>query len=304
MSGKHSKNFFDFKKSSYVTAPKSNRTPSSVALPIKIITVVVVCALVLISVFVGDFFVSSVFHKKLLTDAANVFDAKKSGQSINTLAEQNPDIKGWLKIPDTQINCAVCQSDNDSFYIDHNQSGKKSRYGALFLSAKDSFERGGNDHNIMIFGNNMLDGTMFGGLKEYRKLSFYKQNPFIELYYANQNEKYIVFSVMLISSSKDDNNTSYRVDKGHFANQDEFNQWLLETRSRSIISTPVDVQFGDDILTLVTVADDFEGARLAVLAKKVTAWEAEHTDVLKSTVNYPIKYPKIWYAERDLDYPY
>lgn len=305
MAGKHSKRFFDFSKSVYVTASDTKAvTQKPLSLYFKIIIAVLIISLVLSSVLVGGFFMQSNSHKNLLADAAAVFEANQSEDAIKALSETNKDIKGWLKIEGADVNCAVCQSDNDTFYINHNQLGKKSRYGALFLSTNDSFERQNGDRNIVIFGNNMKDGTMFGSLKKYRNLNFYKQNPCIELYYGEQAETYVIFAVMLVSSSADDSGEIYKPYKSYFADNNEFDIWLKETYSRSLINTTVTAEYTDDFLTLVTIADDFEGARLVVMAKKTDEWDAAHTEVSDAAVNPQIKYPKIWYTTRGLEYPY
>lgn len=305
MAGKHTKSFFDFRKSVYAPSPvirSDARAPLS--LPFKIIIIALVASLVLSSVLVGNFFMQGSSHKKLLNAAAETFASFNSDDALKILAEQNGDIKGWIKIEGADINCAVCQSDNDTFYINHNQLGKKSRYGALFLSKDDNFERRGNDRNIVIFGNNMKNGTMFGSLKKYRNINFYKQNPFIELYFDDEVQKYAVFSVMLVSSYADDSGEIYKPYKSHFTDENDFSLWAEETYARSLINTTVTAKYGDDILTLVTVADDFDGARLVVMAKKLTDWDSNHTDVSDSKVNAKIKYPKIWYDTRGLEYPH
>lgn len=300
---KHSKNFFDFRKSVYVTPNLSavqKRAPLS--LPIKIIISVLIVSLVLSTVYVSGFFISTSSDKRLLSKSSDTFAAFSSGEAIRILAQSNNDIKGWLKIDGTAVDYAVCLRD-DEFYINHNQLGKKSRYGALFLSSGDTFERNGNDRNIMIYGNNMKDGTMFGTLKKYRNINFYKQNPCVKLYYGERCEIYIIFAVLLVSSNSGDNE-GYNPNKSHFIDSADFNDWYGETSARSIISSPVGVDYGDDILTLVTVANDFEGARLAVMAKKTDEWSVRHTDINSAVINRQIKYPKNWYDERGLGYPY
>lgn len=305
MAGKHSKSFFDLVKDIFVLqiSPKESRQ-SELSLPFKIIAVALVLSLLVSAILIGSFFAAGNAQKNVLNQAKNYFEALGGNKVIKTLSANNGDIKGWIDIKGTNISCAVCHGKDDEFYINHNQNGKKSRYGALFLSASDSFDRAGNDQNIVIFGNNMKDGTMFGSLKRYRNIKFYKQNPTIDLYYGDVQEKYIVFSVMLTSSNKDDAGQVYNPTKSHFANNDEFNKWYNESCMRSLINTTVTVEYGDQLLTLVTAADDFDGAKLVVLAKKVTDWDASHTDVSDATVNSKIKYPKIWYTERGLEYPY
>ena len=305
MASKHSKNFFDFRKSVYSSPPINKQgVVDALSLPFKIIIAVLVVSLALSSVLVGSFFMQGNPHKTLLADAKSIFNSMDSGLALKTLAQENPDIKGWIKIDGANIDYAVCQGEDDDFYINHNQLGKKSRYGALFLPSDDSFQRKGNDKNIVIFGNNMKDGSMFGSLKKYRNLNFYKQNPCINLYYGDKAETYVVFAVMLVSSLNDDGGDIYKPSKSHFANDNEFNLWRNETLSRSLINTTVEVKHGDNMLTLVTVANDFDGARLVIMAKQTDEWNASHTDVSEASVNPKIKYPKIWYTTRGLEYPY
>lgn len=305
MAGKHSRKLFDLKKSIHTTQTKPHKIrQDKMSLPLKIIAIVLMLSLAVSTIFVGEFFISGNIQKNILREGTQVFEKSGGNAAIKLFSAQNKDIKGWLNISGANINCAVCHGKNNSYYINHNQLGKRSRYGALFLAANDSFERKGNDLNIVIFGNNIKDGSMFGSLKKYRNINFYKQNSTIDLYYGNTEEKYIVFAVMLVGSSEDDAGNIYNPSKSHFADENEFNTWYNETKSRSLINTTVSVEFGDSMLTLVTNASDFEGARLVVMAKRTTEWEASHLDVSNAKVNPKIKYPKIWYTERDLEYPY
>ena len=305
MAGKHSKNFIDIVKDIISACVSSqNYKKSEISLPFKIVTIVLVISLAVSAIFVGRFFVAGNTQNKIFKESKSYFESLGGNKAVEVLSENNPDIKGWININDTEICYAVCQSDNDAYYMNHNQNGKKSRYGAVALSASDNFERKGNDQNIVIFGNNMKDGTMFGSLKKYRNLNFYKQHSEIDIYYGKASEKYVVFSIMLVSSYLDDAGSIYNPSKSYFSDKQEFTTWYAESCARSLIDTKVTAEYGDKFLTLVTSATDFSGARLVVLAKKVTDWDASHTDVNEAVVNAKIKYPKIWYTERGLEYPY
>lgn len=304
MAGKHSRNIFDFRKNVFVAHPNPQaKNCASISLPFKIIIIFLITSLLLSLVVVGRVFLPSVLHKNMLRKAASTFSTNQSQAGLERLAQKNPDIKAWLKIDETSINYAVCQKDDDSFYISHNQLGKKSRYGALTLSSTDDISRENGDKNIVIFGNNMKDGSMFGSLKEYRKLDFFKAHPLMKFYHNDAQENYAVFSVMILSSL-DDDATEFKPNKSYFSNEAEFNNWYNEACARSLINTTIDVAYGDDILTLVTVAKDFDGARLVVMAKKVDDWTAERIDTSNAGVNPKIKYPLIWYTKKGLPYPY
>ena len=304
MASKHSKNIFDFRKNVLLapTTPRS-KDDTSAPLPIKIIMGVLIASLVLSLIVVGREFLPGVAHKNMLKKASATFWSTNSKDGLDLLAKKNPDIKAWLKIEESPIDYAVCQGKDDKYYTNHNQRGSRSRYGALMFSSSDDITRAGGDKNLVIFGNNMKDGSMFGSLKEYRKIEFYRQHPVINLYSADQKENYAVFAVMLLSAT-DNGNSYYQPNKSYFLNREDFDKWYDEGCARSLISTPVEAEYGDDILTLVTVASDFEGARLVVMAKKVDDWTAERIDTTAATVNSHIKYPPIWYQQKGLDYPH
>ncbi len=304
MAGKHSKSFLDsLKEIKFNNTVTCTRKPP-LLLPFKIIIAVLVLALTVSAVWAWSFFMPGKSNQKLLAKAAQIFNTNDSVTALNELYLENNDIKAWIKIDGTNINNPVCQTDNNSYYMNHNHLGKKSRYGALFLMSEDDLEANNNDHNSVIYGNNMKDESMFGQLKKYRNINFYKQNPTINLYYGKNADTYIVFSVMLISASEDDNNSTFDPSKSYFANENEFYTWITEANLRSLIKTNIEVKYDDNILTLVTVANDFEGARLVVMAKRLEDVEIPYIDTSKALVNSKTKYPKIWYTTKGLEYPY
>ena len=306
MAGKHSKSIFDFRKSPY-TVPKENTKfefVKNLSLPFKITLSAFVAALVVATIFVSSFFMQGNAHNKMLEAARETFYSTDSATALRTLSADNSEIIGWLKINDTQIDGVVCQGRDDEFYINHNQLGQESEYGALFVSTNDDVARKNNDKNVVIYGNNMSDGSMFGELNQYRNLNFYKRNPTFSFYYGDKVEVYAVFGVMLISSMDNDDGKLYKPYKSYFANDEEFNNWYAETKTRSILNTGVEVENGDNVMTLVTTSSDFEGARFVVMAVQVDASDAGLLDIRSASLNPQPKYPKIWYTSRGQKYPY
>ena len=306
MAGKHSKSIFDFRKSPYtVSKEKTNfEFIKNLSLPFKITLSAFVATLVVATIVVSVFFIQGNSHNKILTSAREIFHSTDSATAIRTLSKDNSEIIGWLKINGTQIDGVVCQSNNDDFYTNHNQLGQESEYGALFVSANDNFARKNNDKNVVIYGNNMNDGSMFGELNKYCKLNFYKSNPTFNFYYGDECETYAVFAAMLISSMDNDGGQLYKPYKSYFANDEEFNKWFVETKTRSILNTGVEVKNGDNIMTLVTTSNDFEGARFVVMAVQVDSSDAGILNLNGASLNPQPKYPKIWYTSRGQEYPY
>ena len=81
--------------------------------------------------------------------------------------------------------------------------------------------------------------------------------------------------------------------KHDFISRTDFNNFIIDIMDRSDIFTDVDIQYGDDILTLSTCywpfREDMDNVRLAVFARKVRPGESEYVDVSKAQVNTYVK---------------
>lgn len=109
------------------------------------------------------------------------------------LKMENPDICGWIYVPDTQIDDPVLIGKTDSEYLYKNFLGEKSTLGSIFGfsdTAKDF-----SDAHICLFGHNMSSRQMFGELKRYRKEQFVKEHREIYLYTPDSVKQYLVCSV-------------------------------------------------------------------------------------------------------------
>ena len=58
----------------------------------------------------------------------------------------------------------------------------------------------------------------------------------------------------------------------------EFNQYVDNVKSRNMIADPVDVRYGDQLLTLSTCYTDEDNSRFVIVARRVR--EGETTDAL------------------------
>lgn len=105
----------------------------------------------------------------------------------------NEDYLFWLSVPGTAIDYPVVQKDN-SHYLSHNFMGEKSSRGAIFLDEGCRIY----DDVLLIHGHHMKDGTMFGGLKAYRKADFAKEHTSLYLDFGLGDEEYRIFAAALI----------------------------------------------------------------------------------------------------------
>ena len=171
----------------------------------------------------------------------------------------------------------------------------------MYFDCDDVIDEEQSDKNLVIFGHRMKNGSMFGTLKKFRSLDFYKQNPTIEFSTLYKNSTYKIYAIFVLNANKeDDDNYIYNIYRQKFINETEFNTWRDEAYDRSLIDTGVDVKMGDNIITLVTCTSDFENARLIIVAREVREGENPEVDTSLASVNPNPRYPKIWYTSRGL----
>ena len=108
---------------------------------------------------------------------------------FNKLKEQNNETVAWIKVNNTNVEYPVVRATNNSFYLNHSFDKSKNSAGWIFADYKNKFDN--TDKNIVIYGHNMRDDSMFGSLKNILNSDWYnnEENTNIALY--TENEKYI-----------------------------------------------------------------------------------------------------------------
>jgi len=101
-------------------------------------------------------------------------------------AAKNPDVIGWLTIPDTNIDYPLVQGD-DLYYLNHSAMREESLSGSLFLTQENS--PGFSDFNSIIYGHHMAEGRMFGDLDKFMDGTFFDAHPNARIYYDASRKK-------------------------------------------------------------------------------------------------------------------
>lgn len=84
--------------------------------------------------------------------------------NIKALIAENADCIGWLSIDGTNISYPVMHTPSDpQKYLRRNFYGKYSQSGVPFLDGRCDLQ----STNLIIYGHNMKNGTMFADLKKY-----------------------------------------------------------------------------------------------------------------------------------------
>lgn len=125
-------------------------------------------------------------------------EPEESLRDLSPLLEQNSECIGWLCIPDTAVNYPVMHTPrNPQKYLRTNFYGEYSQSGVPFLDYRCSLDSG----NLLIYGHNMKNGTMFGELKNYTDSSFCAEHPTVEFQTADGLFRYMVSEVKITDTS-------------------------------------------------------------------------------------------------------
>lgn len=218
-------------------------------------------------------------------------------EKFRSLYTINPDVKGWITIPGTTIDYPVLQSIDNNDYLRKNLYRGYDVNGTPFLDYRDVISPEEQSDNLIIYGHHMKFDGVFGVLIHYNDLSFYQEHPTITFDSVYQDMQWKVLAGFYVNTRPQDDN-GYVFDYQNYidlSDPERFNDYIDQITKRSVITTNVDVQYGDKLLTLSTCADEFKGGRFVVVARLVRPEEDPTPDVSQATYNPTPVYPEIWY---------
>ena len=178
--------------------------------------------------------------------------------------EQNTDLVGWIRIDGTTLDYPVMQTKGRTNYYLRRGFDKKYSYFGVPYAAENCDVN--TSSNVVIYGHNMENGTMFAALRNYTSKSFYEQNKYITFDTLEQFGTYEIISVFKTVASYS-NDFAYH----QFADGDEqhFNDYIENCKRLSLYDIQTTAVYGDRLITLSTCEYTREHGRLVVVAKKI-----------------------------------
>ncbi len=182
---------------------------------------------------------------------------------FEALLEINKDVEGWIVCNGCIVNNPIVQAQDNSYYLLHSFMKRENRAGCIFMDYRnESFE----DKNVVIYGHNTTDRTMFGSLKDVLKDDFWAEKGRDKIYLVDTDNClriYQIFSYYVVE------NEDYYITTS-FKDEEEYSQFLKTIKGRSQRKCGVAVTKEDKILTLSTCYGT-AGAkkRLAIHAKEI-----------------------------------
>lgn len=182
--------------------------------------------------------------------------------------ETNSDLAGWIVIEGTDINYPVVQSKvYQEFYLDHNFDGEKDDSGSIFADARNDVLL--PDDNIIIYGHNMKNGSMFGTLQYYLDKDYYNQHSKFSFDTLYKHGIYQIAVVGLSKISEESSDTFKYYDFINAGNKKEFKKYVENIKKLEAYDTGVSLEYGDKLVTLSTCNSVEKDGRLFIVAKEV-----------------------------------
>ena len=111
---------------------------------------------------------------------------------IAALQQVNPEVLGWIYIPDTAVSYPLLQAEDNNKYLHYAWDGTPNGSGSIFLERRNA--RDMTDFNTIIYGHHMANGTMFQPLIGYRDAEFMERNPYVYVVSGDGIFRYRIFS--------------------------------------------------------------------------------------------------------------
>lgn len=221
---------------------------------ITLIQIVLIAVIIFSGIKIIEWIKSNKKNKDIMSEIKenvvinNEMDSNNEEYKIDfaKLKQKNSDAIAWIKVNGTDIDFPVVKGTDNSYYLTHNFDKEKNKAGWIFADYRNKFD--GTDKNIIIYGHNMKNGSMFASLKDVIKEEWYnnENNKYIALITENENCKYQVFSVYQTETEE------YYLQ----TNISNFKEFVEKIKGRSKKDFNVDIKETDSILTLSTCADN------------------------------------------------
>ena len=184
------------------------------------------------------------------------------------MKQDNPDFAGYLTIDGTDIEYPVMYTpDEPEKYLHKDINGNDSNAGLPFIDAACSISPASD--NLIIYGHNMKDGSMFGNLTMYDSRDYCMEHPVIRFDTPDEIREYEVMAAFY--------DRVYYTDEDAFRfygfidaeNDADYNRAVDNFIGKSAYDTGVIAEPGDKLITLVTCAYHEDNGRFVLVGRQV-----------------------------------
>jgi sortase B len=216
------------------------------------------------------------------------------------MRDLNSDFVGWLKVDDTPIDLPILQASDNKFYLEHDFWGNYdyTKVGCSFADCHVPITETSRPDNVVIYGHNIRTGAGLAKLTNYYparygSLNFYITHPIISFESLDGGKsQYVVFAGMFVNTQTKHGDVFNYYQIREFTSESLFYRYFEAVFDRSVFYNPdLDVQYGDDILTLSTCFYPFGAnvdTRFVVFARRIRKGETSVSTLNAYTNRSPL----------------
>jgi SrtB family sortase len=278
----------------------------------KLIVLVSVAALIVCGVFIGRHFWLIYDAKRLNDDLAGIYgdgihviggggvtttappppETDAQGQTIATTAWVEPpimqgaldmlavnkDYQAYINFLGGTISEVVVKGTDNEYYLNHDFYDRKRSAGTVFADYRNVINGADVSDNIVLYGHNNRDGTMFGEMDQFKydwKRVLRNQFVYFDNYYSQ--DVYVIIAQFVTNSEPEDDEGKI-FDYQNYVNFTKtepytFENFKNEINARTQFNTGIDFDETDKYLTMSTCSYEWEEARFVMVARKLRPGE-------------------------------
>ena len=198
-------------------------------------------------------------------EIASQFSVQPSSRNLYL---ENADMVGWIQIEGTNIDYPVMQTPADpDYYLHHDFEKNYTDYGCPFAQVNCDVQAPSD--NVILYGHNMKDGSMFADLAKYRSKDFWQVHKTVWFDTAVGGYAYEIFAVIHTTVQADAADAFpfyWFVDA---ASPEEFADYVSACKAQALYDTGIFAEYGDKLLTLSTCDNITDNGRWLVIGKRI-----------------------------------
>lgn len=197
---------------------------------------------------------------KMLIDRAVEVNKEKSEDitmpvsvDFDILEKESKNIIGWIYSEGTPINYPIVKGKDNIYYLNHLINDELNKSGSIFLDYRNDVDF--SDSEIIIYGHNMKNDTMFGTLTNYKNEEYYEAHKKVYIVTKNNNFEMEVLAQSVIS----ENSNLYNLGKNNVRN--EIVNIVKEKNNE------ININENDKLIVLSTCTNRTEEERYVLIGK-------------------------------------
>lgn len=203
----------------------------------------------------------------------------KNPIDFEKLLKINPDIYAWIQVPGTRIDypvASVTGKEDEDYYLNHDFRKSYAFAGTIYSRKENA--RDFSDPVTVLYGHNMINGSMFAGIKKFSDRQFFEKHDTVYVFTPEQRLTYRIVSYY----ESDNKNILQHYD--FFQKQEllEDYQKVIKEAKNGFVRQKISLGAADRILTLSTCSSISTRRRLlqTVLTER-KGWESDLLEVTK-----------------------